>query len=156
MPDASSCTCSECVELCQRSPGWFEPEQAMRAMDAGLVDKIMCDWLEPCSEAGNDNRIFVLAAASVGHGGDSAPEMPMFGFITGWDKGRCMFLEDARCKLHDTDMKPLQCVSNYGCKREGLDNYHMAKLWDSEAGRKAISKWSELTGVAPPKENCEY
>ena len=38
------CTCHECVALCEANPGWMTPDEAMRAMDAGLASKLMLDF----------------------------------------------------------------------------------------------------------------
>lgn len=69
-----SCTCADCRRGCQRNPGWFTPEEARATIAAGYTSRLMRDWLEPNSRLGNDERIYVLAPASLGSEGEDAPE----------------------------------------------------------------------------------
>ena len=93
--DASSCSCWRCVQACKDNPGWMTPEEASAAMEARLAHRLMRDWLEPCGEVGNNDRIYVLAPASEGCEGEDAPEggIDLLAEIFGgdaWTKGRCM------------------------------------------------------------------
>lgn len=142
------CSCAKCVELCKSAPGWFTPEEAMRAIKAGYGERLMRDWLEPCPEVGNEERIMVLCPAVVGHEATDAPEISCWveALLGIWKKGTCCFLEDGLCSLHDTDYKPRQCREALGCKPDETDytdNYEIARLWQSAAGAKAISAWEQ-------------
>ena len=160
-----ACACAKCVDLCRRNPGWFTPQEAAKALAAGLADKLMCDWLEPSNEVGNDERIFVLAPAADARGGEMAPEWDemhgggggMFAALLGPlpYKGRCIFFKKDRCAVHDSGFKPRQCVENFGCDGQiRADNYEMARLWNNEEGRALIATWREKVDC-PAEENVE-
>jgi hypothetical protein len=140
------CSCGQCVSLCERNPGWMTPDEAMKAIAAGHRNRLMRDWLEPCSELGNDERIYLLAAASIGCEGADAPEfglMDMMDMLMGnCSKGQCTFLKDGLCEIHQTDYKPKQCRESLGCEHSGPDNYEMARLWNTNEGLKALAAWS--------------
>ena len=140
-----TCSCNKCVSLCERNPGWMTPDEALKAIAAGHAKRLMCDWLEPCHEVGNKERIYVLAPASIGCEGKYAPEFPSFTFYSMAKKGRCTFLNNRLCDLHTTDYKPMQCRETMGCGSIGLDNYEMARMWDNDQGRKTIAWWLTLT-----------
>ena len=140
-----TCSCKKCVSLCERNPGWMTPEEAVKAMAAGHADRLMRDWLEPCSEVGNEKKIYVLAPASIGCEGKDAPDFELFIIFSGREsKGRCTFLNNDLCDLHTTNYKPMQCRESMGCAEIGLDNYEMARMWDNDEGRQAIDLWSTL------------
>jgi Fe-S-cluster containining protein len=154
-----TCTCEKCVNACQVFPGWMAPIDATRAIKADHARSLMRDWLEPSSEVGNEERIYVLAAAAEGFGGRDAPELEemqgwtpgiptfLFGFLGGASlptKGPCVFLKRDRCSIHDSGFKPKQCREAFGCDTErGPDNFAMARLWDTEAGKLALAAWIE-------------
>ena len=140
-----TCSCTNCVSLCEKNPGWMTPEEALKAIASGHATRLMRDWLEPCQEVGNDKRIYVLAPASLCCEGIDAPEFDLFSIISGTaEKGRCTFLNNRLCDLHTTDYKPMQCRENMGCVEIGLDNYEMARMWNNDQGRKTIAWWSTL------------
>lgn len=139
-----ACDCGECRRLCARNPGWFTPVEARSALDAGHAAKLMRDWLEPCDEVGNDDRIYLLSPASIGHEGDDAPEMDFFHWLSGGCKGACVFYREGLCDLHATTFKPVQCRTAFGCRDltpEYPDNYEVARLWDTDEGRAVVSAW---------------
>ncbi len=148
----AACSCDKCVYLCEQNPGWFEPREAILAIEAGFAGRLMLDWLEPCSEVGNEERIYVLAAASVGHEGREAPDIPdgpgAWLLIGNWSKGRCTFLDkDKKCEIHNSGFKPVQCRLASGCDKEIAkgcpDNYAVAKLWDCQEGQKVVKQWKD-------------
>lgn len=143
------CDCPKCVNLCQQNPGWMTPAEAMQAMDAGLAHRLMRDWLEPSHQLNNPERLYVLAAASLGCEGRDAPEFSFFELFWGYaKKGRCTFLENDLCTIHDSGFKPKQCRESLGCLRKtGPDNYEMARHWDNAEGRAALQRWQELVGA---------
>ncbi|MBK8094778.1 MAG: hypothetical protein IPK32_23125 [Verrucomicrobiaceae bacterium] len=105
----------------------------------------MRDWLEPSHRLANTERLYVLAPASIHCEGGNAPELNYFAMLLGWvKKGRCTFLENDRCTLHDSGFKPKQCRESLGCQtKTGPDNYEMARHWDTEAGQAALARWEE-------------
>lgn len=144
------CHCDDCVGLCYRNPGWMTPAEAMQAMDAGLAHRLMRDWLEPSSKLGNTERLYVLAAASEGCEGRDAPEFDFAALFLGYTKkGKCTFLEEDRCSIHDSGFKPKQCRESLGCENGcGPDNYEMARHWDSDEGRAVLDRWSNERRIA--------
>lgn len=142
------CKCDRCVSLCRRNPGWMTPEEAQKAIEAGFAKSLMRDWLEPCDEVGNEERIYLLAPASEGCEGQDAPEFDFFTFLTNTNlcKGPCVLLEDGLCKIHDSGFKPIQCRENHGHGKDGyvVTNYDVAKLWDTEIGKQTLANWEIL------------
>lgn len=153
------CACKACQAACTRNPGWFLPEEARLAIAAGYANRMMRDWLEPCSEVGNDERIYTLAAASEDCGGSDAPEI--IGNIFSWfisqrpfEKGRCVMLTDqGRCEIHDSGFKPFQCREALLCAQQDFDvrshpasNYSIARHWDTDLGRAVIEEWQVAVG----------
>lgn len=146
----TSCTCRSCVGLCEKNPGWMTPADAKKAIRAGLASRLMRDWLDPCSKVGNKERIYLLCPASDDRGGEDAPEWDdMHGgggdfvasFLNPPWKGRCTFLSNGRCDIHNSGFKPTQCASALACKSTGKDNYEMGRLWDNADGRAVIDLW---------------
>ena len=163
----ASCSCSECVKACQRNPGWMNPAEAVKAIEAGLAKNLMLDWLDPCSQVGNTEPILVLCPASRHYGGSKAPEWD--DMVGGGDlmsiilnpphKGRCVFLSDKnRCLIHDSGFKPEQCRKIQVCagdeEREGQpDNYDMGRLWDTEKGRAVVEQWKRAVNFEEEDAN---
>jgi len=144
--NSCSCSCQKCVRLCICNPGWFTPKEAQAAIRAGLGNRLMCDWLEPSSEAGNEERVYVLAPAAIHREGRMAPEFSFQSRILGTArKGRCTFLvlENAKCAIHDSGFKPLQCREAFGCweNKKWPDNFAIARLWNTEQGRSVCKEW---------------
>lgn len=128
-----SCQCNLCRLACQNRPGFPTPQEAQKAIDAGLAGRYMKDWYE------EDNRnIYMLAPAIRGREGKIAPM---------WPVGTCNFLKDGNCEIHFSGFKPQQCRQAYPCKPKSekgyFENSDMAKLWDSEEGKLVIINWLE-------------
>ena len=139
----SGCTCERCADLCRRNPGWMTPTEARGAIAAGYGPRLMCDWLEPSEELGNNDRIHVLAPASVGCEGWYAPEFDIWELMIGPpNKGKCIFFKTGLCEIHESGFKPLQCREALACgEKVGIDNYEMARLWNSDDGRELVDFW---------------
>lgn len=148
-----SCTCEECVSCCKSYPGWFTPDEALRAIEAGFASRFMLDWFEPDSRLGNKERIFVLSPAGVGFEGRSAPEYSIGELlqfvVTGTNPIdlRCTFLtQDEKCEIHNTLFKPVQCRSFNQCDESTHDNWvnklEVAKLW--EGRQDVVEKWKAV------------
>jgi Fe-S-cluster containining protein len=146
--DFKSCSCSKCRSLCS-NPGWFTPEEAERAIEAGYADKMMIDYL-----VGEPN-IYILAPASKGCEKDRAPNTDeLFGsglsrFVTrGTTKGKCVLNKDGLCFIHDTDFKPLQCRSAMACEGDvGLDNTQMGEMWRNPEAQALVRRWMALVDL---------
>lgn len=127
------------------------PEEAAAAIAAGLGPRLMADWLEPCGELGNDERVYLLCPASIGREGGDAPEFSLYDMLTmvgsgGLKKGRCNFLRDQRCELHETPHKPKQCRECFGCQSVGPDNYDMGRLWNNDEAQALVRRWRASCG----------
>jgi Fe-S-cluster containining protein len=147
-----SCACPLCVKCCENNPGWMTPTEGRKAMKSGLAKRLMRDWLEPCSKYGNDERIYLLAPASEGCEGDDAPEGDLCELLFGdWSKGRCTFLEKDRCAIQDNGFKPKQCRLSWGCADKYIDNYAMARPWDTSFGRATVERWRKLVAELAEK-----
>jgi Fe-S-cluster containining protein len=151
------CSCERCVALCERNPGWMTPEEAEAALDAGLGKRLMRDWLEPSSEVGNDERIYLLCPAAEGYEGGDAPELDFMSLFSAmsWSKGCCTFLEGGRCTVHSSGYKPRQCREAFGCddirNKICSDNYAMARLWRNDAARAIVARWQAEISDLPVK-----
>jgi Fe-S-cluster containining protein len=153
----TECSCEACQRLCTRNPGWMTPEEAKKAIDAGLAEKLMCDWLDPSEEVGNTERIFLLCPASDYRGGEMAPEWEDMHGYTGTIldrfygdiyKGRCIFFDGRLCTIHTSGFKPKQCRTEFGCDDEQwMNNYDMARLWFNDACRQLVKDWQKLVGL---------
>lgn len=143
-----SCTCEKCVAACTRVPGWMTPDEAQAALDEGHAGRLMRDWFEPDRELGNKKRIYVLCPASLGREGSDAPDslhMLFLGYF-----GRCTFLRENRCELHDTGFKPVMCRTALLCQPDKQspegDKMPVAKLWNTRHGRAVVKRWKQLVG----------
>jgi hypothetical protein len=138
-----------------RNPGWFAPEEARKAIEAGFANRMMCDWWEPDARYGNEENIYVLAAASVGCEGDMAPTFTFWDILfgRGLSKGKCCMLnKDRLCEIHDSGFKPLQCRTALACGAQepwaGYNsNLETIKLWDTGEGRAVVELWRAECGV---------
>src|SRR5258708_37691685 len=83
------CSCPKCKAECRRVPGWFTPEEAMRAIKAGMAKRL-----------------------TVVHQADVAAVAPacsgMEGHESHYGEGRCTFLTNAGlCEIHDSGFKQI-------------------------------------------------
>lgn len=152
----TDCSCPKCVKCCTKNPGWFSPSEALLAITSGHANRLMLDWLDPSKNLGNIEKIWVLAPSSDNRGGELAPEWDeMHGtgddsffsalISTPW-KGQCIFLKNNLCEIHYSGFKPIQCVTTFACapQDEYMDNYKVAKQWDTNEGKSIVEKWKEL------------
>lgn len=154
MSAAPSCFCEKCASLCRRNPGWMTPDEAEAAINAGMQGRLMQDWIDPDISVGNDEMIFVLGPACVGHEGDMAPATPD-DFFTAWfwEKGRCTFLTaQDLCEIHDSGFKPVECREASGCQPRpdfdrDADLRMFAEAWGSERGLALMERWDALMKV---------
>lgn len=148
--DTIECSCAKCQAQC-KNPGWFSPDEAKAAILGGYAGRLMRDWLEPCSEVGNDDRIYLLCPASFGREGDDAPELNFIDalFIVGsFEKGRCVLQSvDGKCSIHSSGFKPLQCRAGRGCvpapsiEEMEWNNYQVAQLWNNPEAQQLVEEW---------------
>ncbi len=127
--EETECSCKCCIEMCMR-PCWPLPEEAEKMIKAGLANKL---WLDYWGDA--DDKIFIVGPAAVGYEGKDAPFWPI---------GKCTFLKEDLCEIHNSGFKPFEGrVSD--CKKN-LPDLHgdVAQTWNSEKGREVVELWKEL------------
>lgn len=132
----SECTCDKCIQACENTPGWFTPQEAEQALNAGLAKRLMLDWWAA------DENIYVLSPASEGLGGGRAPELTFFNlFTTGW--GQCVFLKDSRCEIHSSGFKPKLCRETLCCTETYPSKEVVVEDWASDYGKSLIERWKK-------------
>lgn len=72
----TECQCEKRKRLCAKNPGWFAPDEAKRAIEMGLADRLMLDWLDVDSRYNIAEKIWILSPAADVEvfGGKKAPE----------------------------------------------------------------------------------
>src|SRR5512146_176267 len=90
-PPSEPCGCPICLSYCTR-PGWWTVEEAARALEAGLGDRMML-------EMAPDRSFGVLSPAFKGN--------EQYFALTEHASGGCTFLNGDRCALHGTGLQPL-------------------------------------------------
>lgn len=167
MGDKTSCTCPKCVRACRHTPGWMTPEEAARAIDAGLGERLMVDWWVrwPGEHAREDGKLLLLCPASRGSEGDFHRDWygddwdPMAFFSPPKGKGACTFLtKEERCSIHDSGHKPIECREVMVCgNEEDYDGLHenVAGLWATEEAQALVARWVEERGLGWALEENE-
>lgn len=122
--------------MCEHRPCWGTPEEAENIMNAGLGSNLMLDyWV-------GETDTYMATPAIIGYQGENAPF---------WPEGRCAFLKDGLCSLHDKGLKPLEgrtadCKHN-GLSREeynlkhGLVREHIVTQWQTEKGKEVLERF---------------
>lgn len=89
------CKCPECVECCERDPGWFMREEIpIAAKFLGVSE---------------DDFIKKYCAEHLSEG------VPVLSPATKAGKSECIFLNrDKECEIHE--VKPFECRKIYGCE----------------------------------------
>lgn len=131
----SDCSCVECCSACKSYPGWMNFEEAKKAIDAGLANKLMLDYYTPDARYGNSENIWVLCPAIVGYEGKEAAS---------WPEGKCTFFKNKKCTIHSSGFKPQQCRSTFICKNEGDDKKAFLPTWDTPKAKALIEQWRHL------------
>lgn len=126
-PPSEPCSCEICSKFCCR-PGWWTVEQASKAIEAGYAQRMMLE-IEPKLSFG------VLSPAFKGNEGDLANPL----FIN----NGCSFLKNNLCELHDTGLKPLECLFAHHQHMElGMQCHKdIGAEWNTTAGRSLVKKW---------------
>jgi hypothetical protein len=120
------------VGYCRR-PGWWTVEEAARAIEAGIANRMML-------EMSPDRSFGVLSPAFKG----CEVEFALQRYA---DRG-CTFLKKNRCELYGTGLQPLECRYCHH-DRPGLGQQCHADIekdWHTQAGSALVVRWSKLTG----------
>jgi len=126
-PSSKPCGCAICLAYCKR-PGWWSVEEAAKALDAGLGNRMMLELAPEMTFA-------VLSPAFKGNEGLMASNI----FA---DMG-CTFLMDNKCELHGTGHQPLECRFCHHDRR-GLGprcHHDLEKDWNTPAGQEVVRRW---------------
>lgn len=148
-----SCVCKECIDCCHNNPGWMTPDEATKAIKAGLSNKLMRDWSEP-RDAILDQKenVYLLCPASKGCGGKDAPETPNNVYLlSDWSKGTCELLKRNRCTIHNSGFKPAECREALPCRQpDDADDaktrqlrYDLVVQWNTPKGKNVLKLWEQ-------------
>lgn len=131
-PPSEPCSCEICLSYCSR-PGWWTVEEASKAVDAGLEDRMML-------EISPEKDFAVLSPAFRGNECNYAFEI--------FSGEGCTFLKKNRCELFGTDLQPLECrFCHHARKGKGREcHLDIAREWNSESGKRLIVRWGNKTG----------
>lgn len=128
------CTgCRGGVEACESRAGWPIPSEAKKMLDAGLAMRMMLDYW---ASDGSLPRTEIVCPAEDDRGGG-----PAAGIMPG---GRCTFLKDDLCEIHNSGYKPLECRVACCKKRDSRLHLKVAKTWNNEEGRAVVEEWKKL------------
>jgi len=134
LAEPSECECEECVKCCHHTPGWCTPDDAEALIAGGYGDRLMNDWW--VGGGPDDADIQVLCPAAIGREGGRASEAMFRG------SGTCWLLNDERCEVHGTDMKPSECRLSTGCSSSPKHwREHIKDLWNTGRGRGIVAAW---------------
>lgn len=132
-PPSPACQCEVCVRFCRR-PGWWTVDEARRALDAGIGDRMML-------EVAPDGACGVLAPAFRGNEGKAALNM--------FAARGCCLLKDGLCELHGSGLMPLECRFCHH-DRPGRGPACHAELeqdWRTPAGKSLVARWIKASGL---------
>ncbi len=91
------CSCPECIDCCQRDPGWFLPDEIPIA--AAFMNLAEAEFVEQFCQEHRDDNVIVLAPK----------QKP--------GTTECIFLDrDGMCQIHA--VKPHECRKVFGCGPE--------------------------------------
>jgi Fe-S-cluster containining protein len=138
----AECRCKKCATACEHIPGLFTPEEATKAIEAGLTDRLMAVGCH--DERGTYRGISPLSMPKDGVY-EATAITPHLRLETAAAKGRCTFFTaDNRCEIHATGFKPRECATALLC-RTGDDrpasNAAIRDAWASLQGRRVVAVW---------------
>jgi hypothetical protein len=125
----TSCTCAKCVSMCYHVPCWPTPEEVDRITKAGFggrLVKIQNDYY-------TDYPVFLLTPATVGNEGK-----PTDSRFADSRFGKCTFLKNDRCELHNLGLKPLEgrTATHETSKDSDPVRKYILSLWAEKANQK--------------------
>ena len=104
-----SCQCDICIGMC-KTPCLPTPQQAIKLMDLGMTRRLkIVNWMDP----NNCGRTVETIRPRV-------------------EAGRCTFLNDGRCTLHNRGLKPLEGkLALHSISRSMANEIHddIARVW---------------------------
>ena len=126
------CSCDICKSYCKR-PGWWTVEEAAKAIQAGLVNRMMLE-VSPQYDFG------ILAPAFKGNEVNYAMQVNA--------ENGCTFYGNGLCELFETGLEPLECrFTHHNRKGAGIKCHQaLAKDWKSKEGQKLVIQWCRMVG----------
>ena len=119
------------------------PDEAERAIKAGLARDLMLDWFCPDEKVGNDEDIYVLAPASINHQSGYAPAMPL-SVLFGVLNEKCVLLKDGLCTIHNSGFKPWQCRTTFACRGLSDSKYDIVPAWRTPEALALVERWKTI------------
>jgi hypothetical protein len=131
-PPSEPCSCAICLGYCQR-PGWWTPEEAENAMNAGYAKRMML-------EVSPDKTFGVLSPAFKGNEVNFAFQV--------YSKNGCTFLLENLCELFGSGHQPLECrYCHHIRKGKGISCHRAIEMeWKTNQSKRIIIRWGNLTG----------
>jgi len=131
-PPSEPCSCDRCVSFCKR-PGWWTVDEAARAIEAGVADRMML-------EVSPEFSLAVLSPAFKGNEGNYAIQL--------YAEQGCTFLKNNRCELFGTGNQPLECrFCHHDREGEGTACHSAIENdWNREQGKRLVVRWGNHTG----------
>lgn len=122
-----NCKCEQCKNQCRRAPCLGTPEDILKLIEAGFVDKLeVVEWATALFLGRVDYTIKIISVKQTSKG--------------------CIFFENGLCKLHDLGLKPTEgrlshhtiMVDNYQFNK--LLSWNVAKTWVGEENKEKVVK----------------
>jgi Fe-S-cluster containining protein len=136
--EKTGCSCKKCKEECRRLPGWFTPEEAAKAIEAGYAPRMsaVVQLHHKTSEP-----ITALAPSIAGSEGKRYYHR----------MGRCTFLNHLdRCEIHQSGFKPVECRLGFSCRAHTCPTeLEMFAMWNTLEGKAAVEKWRSRKDLNP-------
>ena len=109
-------------------PGWWTVEQAARALEAGLGNRMMLE-IAPELTFGVISPAFKGCERSIA--------------VNQFARDGCTFLKDERCELFGTGHEPLECRFCHHDRRGLGPKCHadLEKDWHTAAGEALVERW---------------
>ena len=175
MSEEIECTgCQAGIRMCYNRPCMGTPEEFNKIIDAGFANNLHLDYYVRSNDEGGDiemltgsihqmdddllfNMVENIMPGKEKIRDNDPTSYPFRQNHTGgrcapwWPVGRCSLLtKDNQCTLHSLKLKPEQ--GRTACCKEGRDGYcksnkHYSELWNSDFGKKVITRWKELVNL---------
>jgi len=135
------CQCERCRSACTRMPGLFTPDEALKAIAAGLADRLMAVGYH--DDRGTYRALAPLTEPIAGVYLPTAIT-PHFRLETAAAKGRCTFFTaDRLCEIHQSGFKPMECAGALLCRSGPANNGAIRDAWAGREGRQVVSQWEK-------------
>lgn len=146
--ERKECDCDKCKVMCA-NPCWPTPLDAKKLIDAGYADKMNLRRTQVTLDNGNAYEpVWVLSMADKRYQGEFTDQA--------WNY--CIMQDDdGHCKIHDTDLKPLEAILAYHDESDYDYDLHewIIESWCNNEALDLIEEWAEIVGYELPNETEE-